>query len=132
MELPTENQNQSDLDMDGAGKRAIIVGGSMGGLFSGLLLLRAGWEVDVYERVAVELTARGAGIVTHPELDNVIELAGLNPNSAPAVPILERRTLDRQGRVIGKHARRQMATSWNGLFRMLRGAFPEDRYHLGS
>jgi len=132
MELPTENQNQSDLDMDGAGKRAIIVGGSMGGLFSGLLLLRAGWEVDVYERVAVELTARGAGIVTHPELDNVIELAGLNPNSAPAVPILERRTLDRQGRVIGKHTRRQMATSWNGLFRMLRGAFPEDRYHLGS
>lgn len=118
--------------MDGAGKRAIIVGGSMGGLVSGLLLLKAGWEVDVYERVAVELTARGAGIVTHPELDDVLVQAGVNPESAPAVTILERRTLDRKGRVIGKHVRRQTAISWNGLFRILRAAFPEDRYHLGT
>lgn len=118
--------------MNGAGKRAIVIGGSMGGLFSGLLLLRAGWDVDIYERVNVELTARGAGIVTHPELDDALTCVGLSPDAAPGIPIEERRTLDREGRVIAHHARRQTATSWNGLFRLLRAAFPGQRYHLGS
>ena len=49
-------------------KKAIVVGGSLGGLFAANLLLRAGWDVQVYERVAEELEGRGAGIVTHPEL----------------------------------------------------------------
>ena len=46
-------------------RRAIIVGGSMGGLLTALLLHRAGWRVDVYERIGSELSGRGAGIVTH-------------------------------------------------------------------
>lgn len=117
--------------MNGAGKRAIIIGGSMGGLFTGLLLLRAGWDVDVYERVNVELTARGAGIVTHPELDDALAAVGLSPKATPVVEIEERPTFDREGRVIARHARRQTATSWNGLFRLLRGAFPGALYHLG-
>ena len=104
----------------------------MGGLFSGLLLLRAGWEVDVYERVNVELTARGAGIMTHPELDDALIQVGLSLEAAPGVPVEERRTLDREGRVIARHVRRQTATSWNGLFRLLRDAFPGECYHLGG
>ena len=35
----------------------------MSGLLSALQLRRAGWEVDVYERVESELSGRGAGIV---------------------------------------------------------------------
>src|SRR5690606_26337835 len=108
------------------------LGGRLGRLVSGLLVFEAGWGVDVYERVAVEVAARGAGVVSPRELDDVLVQAGVNPESAPAVTILERRTLDRKGRVIGKHVRRQTAISWNGLFRILRAAFPEDRYHLGT
>ena len=33
----------------------------MGGLFAALLLRKAGWTVDVFERVDVELSGRGAG-----------------------------------------------------------------------
>src|SRR5437762_1230537 len=47
---------------------ALIIGGSMGGLFTALLLRRAGWDVAVYERNGTDLAGRGAGIVTHPEL----------------------------------------------------------------
>ena len=54
-------------------RKAVIVGGSLGGLFAGHLLLRAGWDVQVYERAAEELQARGAGIVTHPELMAALE-----------------------------------------------------------
>lgn len=49
-----------------AARKAVVVGGSLGGLFAAnLLLLRAGWDVPVYERVAEELQGRGARIVTN-------------------------------------------------------------------
>jgi len=42
-------------------RRAVIIGGSMAGLFTALLLRRAGWHVDVFERIGTELAGRGAG-----------------------------------------------------------------------
>ncbi len=43
----------------------------MGGLFAANLLARAGWDVEIFERVGEELAGRGAGIVTHDELFDV-------------------------------------------------------------
>ena len=40
----------------------------MSGLLAGLLLRRAGWHVDIFERVEEELAGRGAGIVVQPDL----------------------------------------------------------------
>jgi 2-polyprenyl-6-methoxyphenol hydroxylase-like FAD-dependent oxidoreductase len=40
-------------------RRAIIVGGSMSGLFTAVFLRRVGWDVDVYERSPIELVGRG-------------------------------------------------------------------------
>src|SRR4029079_12682202 len=39
----------------GGNRRAIVIGGSMSGLFAGLLLRRHGFDVDIYERVESEL-----------------------------------------------------------------------------
>ena len=36
-------------------QRAIVIGGSMSGLFAGLLLRQRGFTVDIYERVESEL-----------------------------------------------------------------------------
>jgi 2-polyprenyl-6-methoxyphenol hydroxylase-like FAD-dependent oxidoreductase len=113
-------------------RRAVVVGGSMAGLFAALLLRRAGWDAHVYERVGVELSARGAGIVTHPELIAALAAVGLHPGEDLGVFIEERRTLDRSGSVVGRHHCPQTATSWNRLFQMLRDALPADRYHLGK
>ena len=44
----------SKLRKSGA-RRAAIVGGSMSGLLAGLLLRRAGWDVEIFERVESEL-----------------------------------------------------------------------------
>ena len=38
--------------------RAVIIGGSLGGLFAANLLRMIGWDVDVYERVADDLATR--------------------------------------------------------------------------
>jgi 2-polyprenyl-6-methoxyphenol hydroxylase-like FAD-dependent oxidoreductase len=40
-------------------RRALIVGGSMSGLFCALFLRRRGWEIALYERSPVALTGRG-------------------------------------------------------------------------
>jgi 2-polyprenyl-6-methoxyphenol hydroxylase-like FAD-dependent oxidoreductase len=45
-------------------RRALVIGGSMSGLFAAILLRQAGWRADIYERVDVGLIGRGAGIVT--------------------------------------------------------------------
>ena len=44
--------------------RALIIGGSLGGLFAGLLLRQAGWDVTVFERSSGDLASRGVGIGT--------------------------------------------------------------------
>ena len=57
-------------------RRALVIGGSISGLFSALYLRRRGWEVDVYERSPAALTGRGAGIMTHPELRHALAELG--------------------------------------------------------
>src|ERR1700680_2051648 len=46
-----------------AAKQAVVIGGSLGGLFAGLLLRSIGWDVDIYERSPHDLDSRGGGIV---------------------------------------------------------------------
>jgi 2-polyprenyl-6-methoxyphenol hydroxylase-like FAD-dependent oxidoreductase len=117
-------------------RRALIIGGSMSGLFAGLLIRRAGLAADVYERAETELTGRGAGIVTHPEMRAVLEAAGCDPTHDPTqalgVDVASRRTLDRAGRVLGEYSCPQTLTSWDRVFRMLREQFPAEHYHLGK
>jgi len=50
----------------GNGRRAIVVGGSMGGLFTALLLTKAGWHVDIFECNGGELAGRGAASLASP------------------------------------------------------------------
>jgi 2-polyprenyl-6-methoxyphenol hydroxylase-like FAD-dependent oxidoreductase len=111
--------------------RAIVVGGSMGGLFSALLLTRRGFDVRLYERNAQELAGRGAGIVTHGRLKAAIEEAGLAMPDDLGVMVERRRVFARDGSVAGECAFPQLNTSWDRLFQLLRGAMASDRYHLG-
>jgi 2-polyprenyl-6-methoxyphenol hydroxylase-like FAD-dependent oxidoreductase len=110
---------------------AIIIGGSMSGLFTGILLCQAGWDVEIFER-EIELAGRGAGIVTHPELWEALEAAGLDPMRDRGVDVQVRRMLDRSGMVIGERRFQQTLTSWDTLFQILRQAFPPERYHLAK
>ena len=57
--------------------RALIIGGSVGGLFAANMLRSTGWDVSVFERNPEELTGRGAGISTHPQLHGVTKRLGI-------------------------------------------------------
>jgi 2-polyprenyl-6-methoxyphenol hydroxylase-like FAD-dependent oxidoreductase len=111
-------------------RRAVIIGGSMSGLFSAAFLQRLGWEVDVYERSPVELVGRGAGITTHPELIEALEKCGAGMRDLGIYG--ERRiALDREGRVIAEINLPQIHTSWDRMQRLLRETLDDARYHLG-
>jgi 2-polyprenyl-6-methoxyphenol hydroxylase-like FAD-dependent oxidoreductase len=112
-------------------RKAIIVGGSMGGLFAANLLIRAGWDVNVYERVGDELEGRGAGVVTHPTLLEALELAGVKVDETIGVAVEERVTLARDGSVAARRSLPQILTAWARLYNALKSAFPKKRYHTG-
>jgi 2-polyprenyl-6-methoxyphenol hydroxylase-like FAD-dependent oxidoreductase len=109
---------------------AVVIGGSMSGLLSALMLRRAGWTVDIYERVESELSGRGAGIVAQQELIERLRGLGL-ATDALGVHITTRKILDRQGRLTEEIHCPQVLTAWERVYRLLRDAFPLERYHRG-
>jgi 2-polyprenyl-6-methoxyphenol hydroxylase-like FAD-dependent oxidoreductase len=117
-------------------RRALIIGGSMAGLFTALMLRRRGWDAVVYERSPVALTGRGAGIMTHPELRRALAALDLETERDFGVPIEERVVLDAAGEVVARLRRPQVSTSWNRLFALLGGALERplggDAYRLGK
>ncbi len=113
--------------------KALVIGGSVAGLFAALLLRRDGWNVDVYERIGAELAGRGAGIVTHLELFEVLGRAGIDTAAAAVgVVVPGRRVLDQSGRIVGELGLRQVLTSWGHLYQLLKVALPAERYHHGK
>src|ERR1051326_8334118 len=111
-------------------RRAVIIGGSMSGLFTAAFLRQIGWDADVYERSAVELVGRGAGITGHPELLDALSRCGAGTLDL-GVEVEKRIALDRDGRVVGEKHLPQILTSWDRLQRLLRKTIDEGRYHLG-
>jgi 2-polyprenyl-6-methoxyphenol hydroxylase-like FAD-dependent oxidoreductase len=111
-------------------RRAVIIGGSMSGLFSAAFLRRIGWDVDVYERSRVELVGRGAGITGHPELLEALEASGAGTDML-GVEVPKRIAIDRDGRITNERPLRQVLTSWDRLQRLLRATIEPAHYHLG-
>ena len=112
-------------------RRALIVGGSMAGLFAGLYLRQRGWQVEIFERSATSLHGRGAGITTHPQMRSALTDLGIQSELDFGVPVEQRLVLDRSGAVIARRTVPQISTSWNGLFDLLIARFGEDHYHRG-
>lgn len=48
--------------------RPVIIGGSLSGLFAGMLLRSIGWDTCIFERSPHELDNRGGGIVFQPDV----------------------------------------------------------------
>ncbi|WP_321960579.1 FAD binding domain-containing protein [Paraburkholderia sp. J7] len=112
--------------------RALIIGGSLGGLFAANSLLQSGWDVDVFERSPSALDSRGGGIVLQPQVVAAINNAGLGSASPLGVLSQERVYLDRHGEVLQSAFMPQTQTSWNTLYRRLVRGIPSERYHRGQ
>lgn len=109
--------------------KALVCGGSIGGLFVAAALRRRGWQVEVFERTGVELSGRGAGIVTHDVLNAALEAVGVDMSDL-GVAVEDRVTWDLPGREVGRIRLPQVVTSWDRIHRGLRRLMPEGTHHL--
>lgn len=109
----------------------VVSGGSMGGLFTGLALRDDGHTVDVFEQSTGELKSRGAGIVAQPRMLDFMDAHGVATPDAITTTTARRQYLNRSGAVEREYAQRMHFTSWDAVYRRLRDAFPDERYHLG-
>jgi len=113
------------------GRRAIVIGGSIAGLFVGAFLRRIGWRVDIYERSSIELIGRGVGIfATHLELLEALDKCGAGTVDIGVI-VYKRITLDRRGDVIAEKPQLQIVTSWDRLRQVLLKAIDRQHYHFG-
>src|SRR5260370_10563276 len=117
--------------MSAPGGRAIVIGGSLAGVFAGLLLRRQ-FAVDIYERADAEVAGRGAGIVTDDLLGEGFDAAGIAWREGLGIEVQTRRFFDRGGRLELEYPYRQTLTAWDRLYDMLRRAFPAAHYHCGK
>jgi 2-polyprenyl-6-methoxyphenol hydroxylase-like FAD-dependent oxidoreductase len=113
------------------GKRAIVIGGSLGGLFVGILLRSIGWHVDIYERSTHDLDSRGGGVVLQADVVEAFQRAGIDTQSLGVVAH-ERYYLNPDGSIDRPMPMRQMLTSWNLLYGSMRRHFPAEHYHTGK
>ncbi|SDP06314.1 2-polyprenyl-6-methoxyphenol hydroxylase [Ralstonia sp. 25mfcol4.1] len=101
--------------------RAIVIGGSLGGLFSAVCLRAAGWNVVVFERSPQELDSRGGGLVLQPGVIDALDFAGIDPGADFGVPSRDRVFVDRNGAERRAYMP-QTQIAWNGLYLRMRRA----------
>ena len=109
----------------------MIIGGSLGGLFAGLLLRQAGWEVTVFEKSTGDLASRGVGIGTHVEMFEIMRRLGIVVDESIGQSFSSRFCLARDGSVIARLPFDKILTSWTLLYRALRRRLPDACYRAG-
>jgi 2-polyprenyl-6-methoxyphenol hydroxylase-like FAD-dependent oxidoreductase len=103
-------------------KRALVIGGSLGGLFAANLLLRAGWRVDVFEKTGERSRPAAPGSPPIP--------SSCAHSRAPArARRVGRRARPARGRardgsVAGTRDLPQVMTAWGRIYRLLKDVFP--------
>jgi len=112
--------------------RALVIGGSVGGLFAANMLRSTGWDATVFERNAEELTGRGAGISTHPQLHDMMRRLGIAFDDSMAIGVSRIVFLDRGGFAYDTRDTARVMSSWGRVFRSLRDLLPPENYRLGK
>jgi len=113
------------------GKRAVIVGGSVGGLFAGNYLVRRGWEVDILEIAPENLASRGQGIARHAELEDLLDQLDVPRGMSGGIDVTGRTAFDRTGAIISRFELDQQLCAWNQIYLSLFERFPRAHYHGG-
>lgn len=113
-------------------RRALVIGGSVGGLFAAHLLRAAGWDVALFERASGDLGDRGTGIGTRDELFAVMRRIGLAADPSLGISVDGRICLDLDGHIIHELPVRAVTSAWSRIWRPLRRALPDTSYAGGN
>jgi 2-polyprenyl-6-methoxyphenol hydroxylase-like FAD-dependent oxidoreductase len=112
--------------------RALVIGGSLGGLIVAHLLRSTGWDAVVFERNEEELASRGVGLGTHPQLIAILKRAGIDFDESMGITPSRGVCLDRDGRIIIEQPMARTLSGWSRLYRALLDALPPRSYRFGK
>jgi 2,6-dihydroxypyridine 3-monooxygenase len=112
--------------------RAIVAGGSIGGLCAALALADSGFEVTVHERASSIMGNRGAGIVAHPVSLGPLTVRGDRRPDELSIPSRSLRYFDRAGRLAHEEPSSYRFTSWQTLHSALLARLGDSSYRRGS
>ena len=112
--------------------RAVVIGGSIGGLTAALLLRSIGFTVEVYERSSAPLNGRGSGIVLQPDT-----VRWFTERSSQSLSDLQTSTryvqyLNHDRGVDYREERAQRFTAWGTFYRALLADLGSEHYNLGE
>jgi len=111
--------------------RALVIGGSLSGLFTANFLRTIGWQVEVFERAHGDLTGRGAGLGAQADLFTAMHRIGIQIDRSMWTEVRSHICLDRNGKTICEVPVREVTTAWDRVYRSLREAFPNEHHHGG-
>jgi 2-polyprenyl-6-methoxyphenol hydroxylase-like FAD-dependent oxidoreductase len=112
-------------------KRAVVIGGSVGGLFAANLLRMIAWEPIVFERSQGRLADRGTGIGTRDELFAVMRRIGISVDASIGIDVRSRICLARDGTVARELPVAAVTSSWARIYRRLLDALPAESTRSG-
>jgi 2-polyprenyl-6-methoxyphenol hydroxylase-like FAD-dependent oxidoreductase len=108
-------------------ERALVIGGSVGGLFAAHMLRSIGWDVVVFERSRDDLVQRGAGIGATNALFAVMRRIGVPFDAADAIAVPSRVWLETNGNIAAEvPTSGAFATAWAHVYQALRDALPRE------
>jgi 2-polyprenyl-6-methoxyphenol hydroxylase-like FAD-dependent oxidoreductase len=111
--------------------RALVIGGSLAGLFAANLLRTIGWDALVFERARGDLAGRGAGLGTREELFAVMRRIGISLGESIGVEVRSRNWLDHNGDVVQEVPQPAIASAWDRIYRALKDVLPAQSYRSG-
>lgn len=112
--------------------RISIIGGSLAGLFAGVLLKRDGHDVTIHERSPQGLAGRGAGLVPQREVFQILRAIGIEHLADIGVVAQERIFLDQAGEIVQTIREAQTQLSWDVLYEQVAARIAPADYRLGS
>lgn len=112
-------------------RRALVIGGSVGGLMTANLLRSVGWDVSVFERATGNLSTRGAGLGTSQELVDVMQRIGARFDASAGILNSTYVWMRADGRIAYEHARANISSAWQRVYVPLRAVTPDSIYRQG-
>ena len=115
-----------------ARRRAVIIGGSVGGLFAAHMLRQIGWDVEIFERAREDLMGRGAGIGAHEALYRLMRRIDMHLDQSTSTATDSYVCLFHDGTARHEIPKRRYMSSWARVYRPLRDKLPAGCYHAGK
>lgn len=112
--------------------RALVIGGSVGGLLAYVMLRRQGWRATIFERTMGDLAGRGAGLGISQELVEILSRVGARFDPSAGAAHDSYVWMERDGRTVFTHPRPTVGSAWARVYQPLRALVPPKDYRQGA